>query len=64
MGAAIFFGFAQNLSITGRNIPFVKSIPDVYLQITPYVMTILVLVIFLGKASGPKANGKNYIKSK
>ncbi|MFD2729316.1 ABC transporter permease [Enterococcus camelliae] len=64
MGAAVFFGFAQNLSIAGRNIPFVKSIPNVYLQITPYVLTILVLVLFLGKASGPKANGKNYIKSK
>ncbi|MGX7328787.1 ABC transporter permease [Enterococcus bulliens] len=64
MGAAIFFGFAQNLSIAGRNIPVINSIPDVYLQITPYVLTIIVLVIFLGKASGPKANGRNYIKSK
>lgn len=64
MGAAIFFGFAQNLSIAGRNIPVIKDIPNVYLQITPYVLTIIVLVIFLGKASGPKANGKNYIKSK
>ncbi|KAF1301651.1 MULTISPECIES: ABC transporter permease [Enterococcus] len=64
MGAALFFGFAQNISIAGSKLPLISSIPDVYLQAAPYVLTILVLVIFLGKASGPKANGKNYIKSK
>ncbi|EAC5363176.1 ABC transporter permease, partial [Listeria monocytogenes] len=36
----------------------------VYLQAAPYALTIIVLVLFLGKAAGPKANGKNYIKSK
>lgn len=64
MGAALFFGFAQNISITGSKLPVISSIPDVYLQAAPYVLTIVVLVLFLGKASGPKANGKNYIKSK
>lgn len=64
MGAALFFGFAQNISIAGSGLPFISSIPAVYLQVAPYVLTILVLVIFLGKASGPKANGQNYIKSK
>ncbi|WP_086349632.1 ABC transporter permease [Candidatus Enterococcus clewellii] len=64
MGAALFFGFAQNLSIAGSSIPIISKIPDVYLQAAPYVLTIVVLVLFLGKASGPKANGQNYIKSK
>lgn len=64
MGAAIFFGFAQNISITGSSLPLISNIPAVYLQIAPYVLTIVVLVLFLGKASGPKANGQNYIKSK
>ena len=64
MASAIFFGFAQNISISGSNLPLISSIPAVYLQAAPYVLTILVLVIFFGKASGPKANGKNYIKSK
>ncbi|MDH6363872.1 ABC-type uncharacterized transport system permease subunit [Enterococcus sp. PF1-24] len=64
MGAAIFFGFAQNISIVGGNLPIISAIPDVYLHSAPYVLTIVVLVLFLGKASGPKANGKNYIKSK
>ena len=64
MGAAMFFGFAQNLSIAGANLPVISQIPDVYLQSAPYVLTILVLVLFLGKATGPKAGGVNYIKSK
>ena len=62
MGAALFFGFAQNLSIAGENLPIISEIPKVYLQAAPYVLTILVLVVFFGKSSGPKANGKNYVK--
>lgn len=64
MGAALFFGFAQSLSIIGAQLPVISSVPPVLLQIAPYVLTIIVLVAFLGQASGPKANGRNYIKSK
>lgn len=64
MVAALFFGFAQNISIAGSNIPVISEIPKVYLDIAPYLLTIIVLVVFLGKASGPKAIGKTYIKSK
>ncbi|MGY3766748.1 ABC transporter permease [Vagococcus vulneris] len=64
MGAAMFFGFAQNLSIAGDGLPIISSIPKVYMEIAPYFLTILVLVLFIGKSTGPKANGKTYIKSK
>ncbi|HLQ40035.1 MAG TPA: ABC transporter permease [Tetragenococcus sp.] len=64
MGAAIFFGFAQSLSIIGAQLPVISSIPSVWLQIAPYLITIIVLVVFIGQSTGPKANGKNYIKSK
>lgn len=66
MLAALFFGFAQNISIAGGSLKFIAQLPDVYMQIAPYVLTILVLVIFsaFGKSQGPKANGKTYIKSK
>ncbi|MGB4983218.1 MAG: ABC transporter permease, partial [Lactococcus raffinolactis] len=60
----LFFGLSQSLSVVGTQIPVISSIPSVYLQIAPYVLTILVLAIFLGKSTGPKANGINYIKSK
>ena len=59
MAASLFFGFAQKLKrIIGAQLPVISSIPPVLLQIAPYLLTIIVLVIFLGKASGPKANGK------
>lgn len=62
MGAALFFGLAQSLSIAGPSIPYVENIPSVFLLILPYVLTILALAGFIGKANAPKANGKPYIK--
>ncbi|WP_213423252.1 ABC transporter permease [Bhargavaea massiliensis] len=62
MGAAIFFGFAQALAVVGPSIPIIKEIPTGYLHALPYVVTILALAGFIGKATGPKANGKPYIK--
>jgi ABC-type uncharacterized transport system permease subunit len=62
MGAAIFFGFAQSLSIIGKSLPFIENIPNVYLLIAPYVLTILALTGFIGRADAPKAIGTHYIK--
>ncbi|MCT6923608.1 MULTISPECIES: ABC transporter permease [Bacillales] len=64
MGAALFFGLAQALSIAGSTIPYVKDIPPVFLTILPYVLTILALAGFIGKANAPKASGQPYIKGK
>ncbi|WP_075980865.1 ABC transporter permease [Bacillus massilinigeriensis] len=62
LGAALFFGFAQSLSIVGSSVPFLKDVPDVYLNIAPYVLTILALAGFIGRAEAPKADGVPYIK--
>ncbi|MET3576776.1 ABC transporter permease [Bhargavaea ullalensis] len=62
MGAAIFFGFAQALAVVGPSIPIIKEIPTGYLHALPYILTILALAGFIGKATGPKASGKPYIK--
>ncbi|MFC5463702.1 ABC transporter permease [Lederbergia graminis] len=64
MGAAIFFGFAQSLSIIGSRIPILENVPSVYLLIAPYVLTILALAGFIGRADAPKASGTPYIKGK
>ena len=64
MLSSLFFGFAQSLSIIGDQIPGISSLPSAYLQIAPYVLTIIVLVVFFGKTVGPAADGQNYIKSK
>jgi len=64
MGAALFFGFAQSLSIVGASIPVIKDVPEVILLILPYVLTILALAGFIGKARAPRASGTPYIKGK
>lgn len=62
--AAIFFGFAQSLARVGRYIPIIQNVPSIYLQILPYILTIVILVGFIGKSEAPDAIGKTYIKSK
>ncbi|WP_164215516.1 ABC transporter permease [Virgibacillus sp. YIM 98842] len=62
MGAALFFGFAQSLSVIGAGIPLLADVPQVFLLIAPYVLTILALAGFIGRAEAPKANGQPYIK--
>ncbi|MBS4749553.1 ABC transporter permease [Granulicatella sp. zg-ZJ] len=64
MFSSLFFGLAQSLSIVGTAIPVISDIPSIYLKITPYIVTIIVLVLFIGKSEAPAAIGKNYIKSK
>ena len=64
MLSSLFFGLSQSLAVIGSQLPFLQGVPTVYLQIAPYVLTILVLAAFFGKAVAPKADGINYIKSK
>nr|WP_232624133.1 ABC transporter permease [Bacillus safensis] len=64
MGAALFFGFAQSLSIIGSLLPLFQDIPNVYMLIAPYVLTILALTGFIGRADAPKALGSPYLKGK
>lgn len=42
MLSSLFFGFAQSLSIIGHQLPGIDQIPSVYMQIAPYVITIIV----------------------
>ena len=64
MLSSLFFGLSQSLAVIGSQLPFLKTVPTVYLQIAPYVLTIVVLAAFFGKAVAPKGIGVNYIKSK
>lgn len=64
MLASLFFGLSQSLAVIGGQLPLLSSIPTVYLQIAPYVLTVIVLAVFFGQAVAPKADGVNYIKSK
>ncbi|UOQ42999.1 ABC transporter permease [Halobacillus salinarum] len=62
LGAALFFGFAQSLSIVGPSLPLLSEVPSIFLLIAPYVLTILALAGFIGRAEAPKALGEPYVK--
>lgn len=64
MGAAIFFGFAQSLAIIGKYIPVIANVPNVWFTLAPYLITIIVLVAFIGKSQAPAADGSTFIKSR
>lgn len=64
MLSSLFFGLSQSLAVIGAQLPLLEKIPTVYLQIAPYMVTIIILAAFFGQAVAPKADGINYIKSK
>ncbi|PTM58930.1 ABC transporter permease [Desmospora activa] len=60
LGAATFFGFAVSLSLIGQLIGLTAFVPSEVLSMTPYILTILALAGFVGRAEGPGALGKPY----
>lgn len=59
-GACILFGFAQALTVVLGGDGF--AVPSQILAMLPYVLTLIVLVLFVGKSHAPKANGEPYVK--
>lgn len=57
-GACLIFGFAESLSIQFQNLP----IPTQFIQMLPYILTIIVLAGFIGKSTPPAADGVPYEK--
>lgn len=57
-GACLLFGFAQALVVLMGGI----NIPSQLLAMLPYVLTLVVLVLFVGRSEAPKANGRPYVK--
>ncbi len=60
LGAGIFFGFSSALGVYASAIPLLNLIPSEFFATIPYVFTIIALIIFSGKAVGPKAAGQIY----
>lgn len=58
--AGIFFGASQVLSLYAKDIFFLAKVPREIFQLFPYVLTILALIVFSGRAVGPKAAGEIY----
>ena len=59
-GACLLFGFTQALVIMLGGGNFV--VPSQILSMLPYAMTIIVLILFVGKSVAPKADGVPYVK--
>ncbi|HMO80689.1 MAG TPA: ABC transporter permease [Pyrinomonadaceae bacterium] len=65
--ACLFFGFTEALSIQLQGIlkmPSGEDIPVQFIQMIPYVLTIVVLAGFIGLSRAPKALGTPYRKEK
>lgn len=64
--ACLFFGFMEALTIPLGNIKFASGdpVPVQFIQIIPYVLTIIVLAGFIGLSRAPKALGIPYNKEK
>ncbi len=63
--ACLFFGFTEALTITiqGRiKLPSGEGIPVQFIEMIPYVLTIIVLAGFIGTSRAPKALGIPYRK--
>jgi simple sugar transport system permease protein len=64
--ACLFFGLTEALTIPLANYKLAsgENIPVQFIQIIPYVLTIIVLAGFIGKSLAPKALGIPYKKEK
>ncbi|MBK8148023.1 MAG: ABC transporter permease [Acidobacteria bacterium] len=65
--ACLFFGFTEALSVLLQGVikmPSGEDIPVQFIQIIPYVLTIIVLAGFIGLSRAPKALGIPYNKEK
>ncbi|MGB8956745.1 MAG: ABC transporter permease [Tumebacillaceae bacterium] len=61
-GAALFFGLATALSVSGQILGLTEYVPSEFLNALPYVLTILALAGVVGRAEAPAASGKPYEK--
>ncbi len=64
--ACLLFGFLDALAIRlqGTKLPGIGEIPVQFIQALPYLMTVILLAGFIGKAVAPRALGLPYIKSR
>jgi simple sugar transport system permease protein len=61
LGAALFFGFAQKLATYLSAIG--SPVPSQFLNMLPYLATIIAVAGLVGRVRAPAADGRPYIKS-
>jgi len=62
----LLFGFLDAVAIRlqGAELPLIGEIPVQAIEVLPYILTVLLLAGFIGRAVGPKAVGIPYVKSR
>ncbi len=63
MKGCLLFGLCNGFKILASTNPDIKVSADL-ISMIPYVVTIIALVLFVGKSHVPAANGKPYMKAK
>ncbi len=64
--ACLLFGFLDALAIRlqGVSLPVIGEVPVEFMQALPYVITVVILAGFVGRAIPPKAVGVPYVKER
>lgn len=66
MFACLLFGFLDALAIRlqGAPLPIIGKVPVQFMQALPYILTVVLLAGFIGKAIPPRAGGVPYVKER
>lgn len=66
MFACLLFGFLDATSIRyqGVALPIIGKVPVQFMQALPYILTVILLAGFIGKAIPPRAGGVPYVKER
>jgi simple sugar transport system permease protein len=66
MFACLLFGFldAASIRLQGSPLPIIGKVPAQFMQALPYVLTVVLLAGFIGKAIPPRAGGVPYVKER
>jgi simple sugar transport system permease protein len=66
MLACLLFGFldAAAIRMQGTQFPAIGEVPVQFIQSLPYILTVVLLAGFIGKAIPPRAGGRPYVKER
>ncbi|TCS63980.1 ABC transporter permease [Varunaivibrio sulfuroxidans] len=66
LGACLMFGLLDAVAIRlqGVHLPGIGEVPVQFIQALPYILTVVLLAGFIGKAVAPKAIGTPYVKER
>lgn len=66
MFACLLFGFLDAVAarLQGVEVPGIGAIPVQFIEALPYLLTVILLAGFIGRAQAPRASGIAYVKER